>query len=445
MTVPALLAARLEAAGQTHVVAGADALTPAARERFLAEVAAVPWERLRAALDARAVPLPPDLRAPAALTLRRQRNAPGILGRLAAGAAPLLARGGVGAVLLAGGQGTRLGHPGPKGSFALGPGEDRTLYAIHAERVAAVGRRAGRPAPLAILVGRDTEEGTRDAFAHPARHGLAPDQVRIVRQGELPAVDDAGRALLAEPGRLALAPDGHGGLVEALRRDGALAWFAERGVEVLVTFQVDNPLARPLDPVFLGWLLERRAEAGGKAVRKRVPDERVGVFARDLVGRVRVVEYSEMPEGGLPDLVLGSIAVHAFSLPWLRATAEAPGFALPWHRARKRVACLAPDGPVGRALPASEAPTATKLEQFLFDLLPLAPRTAIHEVDRRREFAPVKNATGEDSPETARALVAAEIARWHREAGLPVPDPVPPLCPLVADGPEDLRPRDGTR
>jgi UDP-N-acetylglucosamine/UDP-N-acetylgalactosamine diphosphorylase len=255
-----------------------------------------------------------------------------------------------------------------------------------------------------------------------------------VRQGELPAVDDAGRALLAGPGRLALAPDGHGGLLDALHRGGALAWLAGRGVEVLTTAQVDNPLARPLDPVFLGWLAERRAVAGGKAVRRRDPGERVGVFARGVDGRLRVVEYSELPPDGAPDLTMGNIAVHAFSLPWLSSLVADPGFALPFHRARKRVACLGTDGRVEE--PA--APNATKLEQFLFDLLPLAPRAVVHEAVRAREFAPVKNAEGEDSPATARALVAAEVARWHRAAGRAVPDPVPALRPLEADGPEDL-------
>jgi UDP-N-acetylglucosamine/UDP-N-acetylgalactosamine diphosphorylase len=158
------------------------------------------------------------------------------------------------------------------------------------------------------------------------------------------------------------------------------------------------------------------------------------VFARDLEGRVRIVEYSDLPEGGLPDLVLGSIALHAFSLRWLAGLVSTPGFALPYHRARKRVPFLGEDGRV--VSPA--APNATKLEQFLFDLLPLAPRVAIQEVDRAREFAPVKNAAGEDSPETCRAAVAAETARWHREAGRPCPDPVPALRPLDCDGPEDL-------
>ena len=431
--VPADLARRLAAAGQGHLVAHAAGLSPESAEAFVAELSSVPWERVAAAQSAVPVPLPPDLRPPEALTLRRQRNEPGALAGLAALAQPLLSAGKVAVALLAGGQGTRLGHAGPKGTFVLGPSPDRTLFAILMERLLAEGRRAGAPVPVVVLTGPDTDGPTREAFAAADFFGHDRAHVHVVRQGALPALTDQGRALLAGPGRLALSPDGHGGLFEALRREG-LSWLASRGVEWLATCQVDNPLARPLDPVFLGWTVSRRAVAAGKAVRKASPEERVGVFARGLDGRVRVVEYSELPAGAFPDLVLGSIAVHAFSVPWLASLAADPSFSLPYHRARKRVACLDDDGrPVAPA-----EPNATKLEQFLFDLLPLAPRVAVHEVDRRREFAPVKNATGDDSPETARAAVAHEIGRWYRVAGLPVPDPVPPLCPLVADGPADL-------
>jgi UDP-N-acetylglucosamine/UDP-N-acetylgalactosamine diphosphorylase len=419
---------RLRGAGQGHLVEHARTLPPVVAAAFLEDAASLPWEEVAAAFRA-PPPLPEVLRPPEALTLRRQRNEPGYPRRLAEAGEAALARGEVAALLLAGGQGTRLGHPGPKGTFVLGPEPDRTLYAILAEGVAAVGRRAGRPVPLVVLVSRDTEAGTREAFERAGFHGLAPGDVSFVRQGELPAVDDEGRALLAEPGRLALAPDGHGGAFSALVRDGLLDALAERGAKTLVTFQVDNPLARPLDPVFLGWLHERRAFAAGKAVRTRSPTERVGVFARDARGRLRVVEYVDRPAEGFPqDLVLGSIAVHAFSLPFLAAFRDA-GAGLPLHRARKRVPHLGTEGRV--VSPAG--PNAWKLERFLFDLFPHAPRATVHEVDRRREFAPVKDATGDDGPDAARAAVAAEVARRHREAGRPPPEGTPSLRPLDED------------
>jgi UDP-N-acetylglucosamine/UDP-N-acetylgalactosamine diphosphorylase len=432
------VARRLASAGQAHLLEHARTLPAEAGRAFLAEAAALPWEELRAGLSA---PPPPvrEARPPEALTLRRQRHEPALVARLAATGSALLSAGRVAAVLLAGGQGTRLGHRGPKGTFVLGPTPDRTLYAVLVERVVAAGRRAGRPVPLVVLTSRDTDAPTREAFAAAKGFGQDPELVRFVVQGELPAFDDAGRALVASPGRLALAPDGHGGLVPALARERIPDWLLGLGVDEVVTFQVDNPLGRPLDPVFLGWAASRKAAAAGKAVRKAHPAEKVGVFARGLDGRVRVVEYSEAPAEGFAELVLGSIAVHAFSLPWLAERMADPASALPLHRARKRVPHLGPDG----RLVEPKEPNATKLERFLFDLLPMAPRVALQEVDRRREFAPVKNASGEDSPETSRAAVAAEVARWHREAGLEVPEPVPALRPLLADGPDDLAARRG--
>jgi len=438
VTVPRDLADRLVAAGQEHLVAHAATLPGAAREAFVGELRTVPWERVAAAFSSPTPPAPPDLRPPEALTLRRQRNEQGTVRRLAALGDSLLAAGKVGTALLAGGQGTRLGFAGPKGTFVLGPDPDRTLYAILLERVAAVSRRAGHPIPVVLVTSRHTDAATRAHLLEREWFGLPRNWVRFVVQGEMPALDDAGRALLEAPGRLALAPDGHGGLVEAFRRDGTLEWLASLGVEALTTFQVDNPLSRPLDPVFLGWMVDRHATAAAKAIRKRDASEKVGVFGRGLDGRVRIVEYSELPEGGAPDLVLGSIAIHALSIEWVRRLLAAdPGFALPWHRARKKVAHVADDGQV--ATPS--APNAWKLEQFLFDLLPLAPRVAIQEVDRAREFAAVKNADAPgalDCPATTRAAVAAEIARWHREAKRTVPDPIPSLRPLEADGPADL-------
>jgi len=205
--------------------------------------------------------------------------------------------------------------------------------------------------------------------------------------------------------------------------------LAAAGVRTLTTFQVDNPLSLPLDPVVLGWMLERKAQAVGKAVRKGRADEPLGVFARDLDGRTRIVEYTELSDvGGAEALTLGSIAIHAFDLPHLLEAARR-GVRLPLHAAKKKVPCLGPNGEP--TTPA--APNAVKAERFLFDLLPLLPRVEVQEVLREREFAPLKNAAGEHTPEQARALVAAEVARWHRARGLPAPAE-PALEPLKVFG-----------
>lgn len=437
------IARRLESLGQivpieqAHLIEHANSLAdadPAAFSAFALELESVAWERVSFALRSVPPPVPPDLRPPEALTLRRRHNEGGIGRRLAVTGRRLLCEGRVATVLLAGGQGTRLGFKGPKGLFVLGPSPDRTLYAILLERVAAASRAANAKIPLVILVGRDTEAATREVVARASVHGLDAADIFVVRQGEMPAFDEGGRAILAARGQLALSPDGHGGLVDALVRSGTLEALQARGVEWLTTFQVDNALGRPLDPEFLGWAVERRAVAAGKAVRKRTPSEKVGVFARGLDGLVRIVEYSELPPGAADELHLGSIAIHAWHLPWLTSVLANPDFALPWHRARKKVPFLAADGTI--VTPSTE--NAVKLEQFLFDLLPLAPRVAIVEVDRRREFAPVKNAAGDDSPDTARAAVSAELARWYREARRESPAGSADLRPLEADGPEDL-------
>ncbi len=424
--------ARLREAGQEHLVVQAMALGGPQGAALLREAAAEDWNLLRAAVLAPGPTLPPELRPPPALTLRRQQAVGGLRTRLALLGAGWLREGRVATLLLAGGQGTRLGHAGPKGTFVLGPGADRSLYAVLAERVARASREGGRAVPLCVLTSAETDQATRAAFADPQRLGLASEQIRFVRQTSLPVLDGAGRALLAAPDRLLRAPDGHGGALNALARDGVLDLLAAQGVSVLTTFQVDNPLARPLDPVMLGWMRERSLQALGKAVRRTGPEERVGVFARDLDGRVRIVEYTELEAlKGADALTLGSIAVHAFDLAWLRGLLAGGGggrpLGLPLHAARKGVVAWVPEA--GRAAQLQ----GVKLERFLFDVYPHAPRAEVQEVAREREFAPIKNADGVDSPATARALVAAEVRRWHSERGLSEP-PQPELRPLDMDG-----------
>ena len=151
---------------------------------------------------------------------------------------------------------------------------------------------------------------------------------------------------------------------------------------------------------------------------RRLPDEKVGVYVRDIEGRHRIVEYSEFPEGGMPEeLKMGSIALHGFAVRWLRDL-FAGGLGLPYHLAHKKVAHLDDAGEVVTP----QAPNAHKLELFIFDAIPQATRAEVHEVVREREFSPVKNASGTDSPETARALVAAEVKRLCEENGQPHPD-----------------------
>ena len=425
----------LEEAGQGHLVAHAEGLESAARAAFLEEAAGLPWDELRVGYAETGPRHSPALRPPVSLRLPRQSGEGPLRGRVSRLGRGLLAGGRVATLLLAGGQGTRLGHDGPKGTVVFGPEPDRSLYRIHAERIAAVSRWAGTPVPFYVLTSPQTDEATRAAFSEAEAWGLEPGQVRFLRQTTLPALDAEGRALLAAPGTLARSPDGHGGAFPTLVREGVIERLAAEGVDVLTTFQVDNPLGRPLDPLMLGWMVERRLEAIGKAVRKATPDEKVGVFARDLRGAHRVVEYTELEaldagdsapgEAMAAPLDLGSIAIHGFAISFLKRLEE-EGVHLPLHRAHKKVPHLDASG----AAVVPEAPNAWKLERFIFDLFPMARRAEVQEVKREWEFAPVKNAQGVDSLLTARVMVAAEVRRWHEERGLPL------------EGDASLRPRE---
>ena len=399
---------RFHAAGQGHVFRFLPTLDPLRRARLLRSARSVDLRRLArlASGDALATPLASFEPLDGPVFVRREdlSRDPARQARAEEVGRDLLKRGKVACVTVAGGQGTRLGFPGPKGCFPIGPG-DRTLFDLHAAAIAAAAREAGRPIPWVIIVSPSTEEGTRLHLRLRGLPGIEAASVRLACQGTLPALDDGGRLMLDAPDRIATAPDGHGGALRALRESGTLGWLVNLGIEELSYFQVDNPLAPPADPLFLGLHRLDDGRMSTKVFPKADPAERVGVVVR-AQGRPAVVEYTEIPPdaAALRDaagrLVHGAanMAAHAIALPFAAAVAWK---GLPVHRVRKRVPFVDADG--RRVEP--DAPNAWKFETFLFDALPLADKGVVLEVDRDAEFAPVKNAEGADSPETARALL----------------------------------------
>ena len=227
--------------------------------------------------------------------------------------------------LLAGGQASRLRWDGPKGSFPIGPATGRSLFQIFVERLRRCGRRYGPDPLLAVTTSVDTDAQIRTFFEEHERFGFPRARLRFSCQGTLPALDDEGRLLLAAPDRVFVNPDGHGGAVAALERDGTFECWEREGVKTVVTFQVDNPLLPVADPDFVGRLVAGRADIATKIVLKQDPAEKVGLVTL-VEGRARIVEYSEIPEAaaaaldadGSLTLRLGSIAVHAFRLGFLR-------------------------------------------------------------------------------------------------------------------------------
>ncbi len=441
------LHAALSPHGQEHLLAFWERLDPQERQLLAAQIEDIDFElirRLHADRDrrsdvrellARAEP-PPAIRlnglSAAEKSEARRRGAEAIRG------------GRIGAILVAGGQGTRLGFDRPKGMYPIGPLSGKTLFQIHVEKIVAAARRYAARIPLYLMTSPATHDETVEFFAAHERLGLPAEDLLIFCQGTMPAVDaESGRVLLEDHGRIAVSPDGHGGMSAALDRGGALDDIRRRGIEQLFYFQVDNPLVDICAAEMIGHHLTADSELTTQVVAKSDPLERVGnVVQAD--GRLHVVEYSDLPGEAArrrnPDGSLmiwaGSIAVHIIAAELLRRSAETAE-ALPFHVARKAVPHV---DPAGRRVEPS-APNAVKFERFIFDLMPQARNAIVVEVDRRLAFAPLKSASGaaQDTPEMVRAQMMALHRAWLRQAGAEVGDDVPvEISPLFALDAEEL-------
>lgn len=339
-------------------------------------------------------------------------------------------RGGkIGMLLVAGGQGSRLGFDQPKGMFPIGPISGRTLFQMLCDRLAALGQKFGRVIPLYIMTSPATDKATREYFAREGYCGLEEKQIQFFCQGQMPAVDtQSGKILMTAKDEIALSPDGHGGIISALNESGCLQDADSRGIEHFYYAQIDNPLAELCDPLLLGYHLLATSQITTQVVSKRFAKEKVGnVVAID--GKVQIIEYSDLPDsvaeqmdadGGLR-LWAGNIAIHVFELAFLKSISQ-HGNGLPFHRAIKKVSFL---DEAGRSVSPLE-PNATKFERFVFDLLPLADRALVVEGDASRVFAPVKNADGAsvDTPELARQAILRLHQEWLEEAGARIDDGV---------------------
>ncbi len=440
-------------AGQGQVFAFFDGLDAAAQARLLAqagEIDLVELARLNRSLLA-AGTAGPDLAGltPAPFEARPENGGdPAAWAAARATGEAALRAGRVAAFTVAGGQGTRLGFDGPKGSFPVTPVRRKTLFQVFAEKLLAAGRRFGRPVPWFIMTSHANHGATGAFFAEHGWFGLEAGQVHFFRQGRMPAVDFTGRILLEAPDTIALSPDGHGGSLRALERSGALDVMQRGGVDTLTYFQVDNPLVRCVDPEFIGWHLRRGAEMSAKMVPKSGPDEKLGHFCAQA-GRPVVIEYSDLPAAtqhevdpktGRLRFLAGSIGLHIFDTGFIRRLAGGEGGrALPFHRADKKIATIDAAGRPVRP----DRPNGVKFELFVFDALPFARHPVIIETNRADDFSPVKNAAGPDSPATCRADQLRQSVRWLRAAGVAVaadPSGLPPFAvefsPLWADDAE---------
>ncbi|MBT5017961.1 UDPGP type 1 family protein [Planctomicrobium sp.] len=355
----------------------------------------------------------------------------------------LLASGKVGAILVAGGQGSRLGFDNPKGMYPIGPVSQRTLFEILAEQVLARSQRAGVVIPYFIMTSEATHSSTEKFFEEHEYFGLGQENIFFFQQSSLPAIDDSShQILLAEKGKVATSPDGHGGMLNALNKHGMLDVMRERGIEHLFYHQVDNPTAIVCDPVLLGLHQQYGSDLTTKVVAKATPEEKMGVLV-SINAKTEIIEYSDLPgeeahrkdEHGQYVFWAGNTAIHVFRREFMESLLE-DELSLPFHIAHKKIPHV---DSAGISIDPDQ-PNGNKFEQFIFDALLHAKVALVVEGDRQREFNPVKNASGSDSPETSKAALARIAKEWVTTAGGEVPKNIKvEISPLLALDENDMK------
>ena len=314
-------------------------------------------------------------------------------------------RGKVGAVLLAGGQGSRLGFKKPKGMFQIGIDRKLSIFECLIRNLTEVTQAAGAWVPLFVMTSVDNGKDTRDFFEEHDYFGYSRDYVWFFAQEQLPTVDTDGRLMLSGRGTVSTAPNGNGGWYASMEKTGMLEIVRSKKIEWLNVFAVDNVLQKMADPCFVGAVIESGRVSGAKVVAKAAPDEKVGVICLED-GKPSIVEYYEMTEAmrtqRTPDGRLaynyGVILNYLFRVDKLDATLHVH---LPLHRAFKAIPYMNAQG----EHISPEQPNAYKFETLALDMVRLQDDCLVFEVDRKREFAPVKNKTGVDSVDTARELL----------------------------------------
>jgi len=376
----------------------------------------------------------------------------------------LIAANQVGVVLMAGGQGTRLGSSAPKGCYDIGLPSKKSLFQLQAERILKLQHLAEKKhgkqevvIPWYIMTSGPTRKPTEQFFDDNKYFGLNRNNVIFFEQGVLPCITMDGKILLETKSKVAVAPDGNGGLYQALVSSGVVQDLGERGVKHIHAYCVDNCLVRVADPVFIGFSAEKNVDIATKVVRKRNAKESVGLILQKN-GKPDVVEYSEIDsetaeatdskDSSLLKFRAANIVNHYYSYSFLESIPQWMD-KLPHHIAKKKIPHVDEKGNAVKP----EKPNGIKLEQFVFDCFPFLSmdKFACMEVKREDEFSPLKNArgTGEDDPDTSRKDILQQGKRFLQAAGATVTgeDPeegveVSPLISYSGEGLEFLKGRE---
>lgn len=356
----------------------------------------------------------------------------------------------VGVLLMAGGQGTRLGVTYPKGMYSVGLLSKKTLFQIQAERIRKLQQLAfeatGKNGVITwyIMTSEHTMQPTRDFFIQNDYFGLDQQNIVMFEQGKLPCFDFSGGILLSKKYEVSQAPDGNGGLYRALRDKHIIEDMENRGVRYLHAHSVDNILVQVADPIFIGYCLIKQADCAAKVVRKTSPNEAVGVVCK-VDNSYQVVEYSEITQSTAElqndkgDLVFsaGNICNHFFTAEFLRKIAYDYETELKLHVAKKKIPHV--DLNSGEGVKPS-TPNGVKIEKFIFDVFQFTDKFVTWQVPRNVEFSALKNAddAGKDCPSTARSDLYALHKRYLTEAGATVAGDEIEISPLLSYGGEGL-------
>jgi UDP-N-acetylglucosamine/UDP-N-acetylgalactosamine diphosphorylase len=419
---------RLGDHGQEHLLRFSGQLSEDERAGLLEQIETIDFALMNRLIEEWVHQAPPAERfeniAPVPAIPKADPARPDVQKALAAGEEALHA-GRVGLLLVAGGQGTRLGFDGPKGAYPIGPVSRKSFFQFHAEKIRNLQRRYGCTLPWYIMVSETNEAATRAFFRDHDFFGLGEPNVAFFKQRMVPCVNDAGNFMLEAPGRLAMNPNGHGGAIPAVIENGIAQDAHNRGIDTLSYFQVDNWAVKVADPVFIGYHVQRNAEMSSKVHQKNQPRESVGVHCI-CDGEYRTIEYSELDiypqlletnaDGSLRYFA-GNPAIHILSLGFIeRMYADYDTF--PWHRAHKKIPYVDDSGNLVKP----EQPNGYKFETFIFDAL----RFIRHEpvalvIGRAGEYTPIKQFDGSNSVQAAWATNGRYWADWLEAAGRTVP------------------------
>ena len=355
----------------------------------------------------------------------------------------MVRKGRLGVLLLAGGQGTRLGSSKPKGCYDVGLPSKKSLFQLQAERIHRLQDMASTDGSVAppirwyVMTSPATDKDTKAFFDEKKYFGLQKEQIVFFCQGMLPALTLDGKIILEDNARVSMAPDGNGGVYVALEKHGVLDDMEKHGIDAVDCCSVDNILVRVGDPVFIGYCASYGIECGARVVAKSCPEEKVGVFA-ERNGKLEVVEYSELdpseaeavdPETELLKYNWSNVCLHYFDRGWLKNVSSHLLSGGDYHVAKKKIPSM------GKRV------DGIKLELFIFDPFPLADEWGLMEIKRDEQFAPVKNAPGSpvDSPDTAREAVMSLHRNWvEAQGGIVVGDGGLEVSPLISYAGENL-------